>query len=422
MIVYITRKSLWNRCFTSFLCILSVALSMALFLGVSKVKEGAEEGFTNTISKTDLIVGAKGGPLQLLLYSVFHLGSATNNIRYSTYQKMRNNPAIKWTIPISLGDSYKGYRVVGTDENYFRHYRFRGDQKPHLAEGKIFESIWDVVIGSDIAKRFQLRVGDPIALSHGLSRESILKHTHSPFKVSGVLGPTSTPIDKALYISLYGMEVMHIGWESGVPSESDMAEKEKLTKKDLNPYLEKGQITAFFVAAKNRIFTLRLRSMVDSFEGEPIMGIIPGITLQELWNTIGYVEKALGLVSLCVLIVGLLGVVISLYTSINERRREMAILRSLGASGKQILLLLLTESALLVGLGAVLGVTVLAIGMGFLGPYLASEFSVYIPAFSLGPKEWVGLGLIAFSGILIGLIPGIKAYKQSLQDGLTVQS
>ena len=416
MIFYIAKKSLMNRKLTSFLCLFSITLSVALFLGVEKVKDGAENGFTNTISKTDLIVGSKAGPVQLLLYTVFHLGSPTNNITMESYNKIKANPLVKWTIPISLGDSYRGHRVVATDENYYKHYRYQGDKKVELKEGRIPTEIWDVTIGSEIAKKFGFNLGDPIQLSHGISKESIYEHIKSPFKVQGILKPTSTPIDKAIYINLYGMEAMHKGWETGVP-DTDMADKSNLKKEDL----ETKQITAFLLAAKNRIFTLRLRSMIDNFQDEALMAVIPGMALAELWNTIGYVEKALALVSLCVLIVGLLGIVISLYTSINERRREMAILRSLGASGAQVLTLLITEAFVLVTAGCLLGLGLLYGGMFILSPYLASEFSVYLPIEAPSLTEIYYLAGISFGSLIIGMIPGLKAYKNSLSDGLTIK-
>ena len=124
MISFLSYKSLASRKFISFLCVLSIALSLSLFLMVEKLRNGVEEGFTNTISNADLIVGSRSGPLQLLLYTVFHMGSPTNNIRYSSYEEIKSNPTVAWTIPISLGDSYKGHRVVATDENFFKHYQF----------------------------------------------------------------------------------------------------------------------------------------------------------------------------------------------------------------------------------------------------------------------------------------------------------
>lgn len=399
------------------LCVLSIALSVTLFLGIERIRNGAREGFTNTISKTDLIIGAKGGPLQLLLYTVFHIGGAVNNIRMSTYEDIKNNRLVEWSIPISLGDSYKGYRVIGTDENFFEHYRFRGDKQVHLISGKIPTETFDVALGIEVANKFHLKVGDPIVLSHGISADSILNHDATPFRIVGIIAPTQTPIDTGVYINLYGMEAMHFGWETGVPDDINKINPDRFKKENIKI----TQLTSFMVKLKSRIAVLKLRRDIDQYEKEPIMAIIPGLALQEMWQTIGYVEQILFLVSLCVLLVGLLSILISLYTSINERRREMAILRSLGASSTHVFTLLIYESSFLVMLGCFFGVTSLYGLLFFVRPWLESNFSVYLEIQSLSSKEWAYLLGIFLTGTLAGLIPAIKAYMNSLQDGLTIK-
>jgi len=416
MINFITFKSISNRKFTSFLCILSIALSVTLFLGVERIRSGAKEGFTNTISKTDLIVGPKGGSLQLLLYTVFHIGSAVNNIKYESFEAITKNPLIEWAIPVSLGDSFKGYRVVATNENFYNHYRFRGEQKVEFKEGSMPQDTFDVAIGSEIAKKLKLKIGDPIVLSHGVSSESILNHETVPFKVKSIIAPTQTPIDTAIYITLYGEEAMHIGWESGVPS-GEKINPDRYKKENIKI----DELTSFMIKLKSRIAVLKMRSEIDKYEKEPLMAVIPALALQEMWQTIGYVEQVLFLISLCVLMVGILSILISLYTSINERRREMAILRSLGASSIHIFGLLLYESSILVLLGCILGVGTLYSMLYFIRPWLESNFSVYLESQALSRTEWMYLLGIFIAGTLAGLIPAIKAYYNSLQDGLTIK-
>jgi putative ABC transport system permease protein len=416
MINFLTFKSLANRKFTSFLCVLSIALSVTLFLGIERIRSGAREGFTNTISKTDLIVGAKGGSLQLLLYTVFHIGGAVNNIKMSTYEDLKKNPYVEWSIPISLGDNYKGYRVVATDENFFNHYRFRGDQGITFLEGKIPNEVFDVVIGSEVAKKLNHKLGDPITLTHGISSESMFNHKRTPFKITGILNPTLTPIDTGVYINLYGMEAIHFGWESGVPDDAPI-NPDRFKKENI----QINQLTSFMLKLKSRIAVLKLRRMIDEYDKEPVMAIIPGLALSEMWQTIGYVEQILFLVSICVLLVGVLSILISLYTSINERRREMAILRSLGASSFHIFSLLIVESSLLVFVGCLVGVGLLFGLLLFIRPWLESNFSVYIEMTGLSLSEWKFLIGIFMTGTLAGLIPAIKAYANSLQDGLTIK-
>jgi len=416
MIHFLTFKSLANRKFTSLLCVLSIALSVTLFLGIERIRTGARDGFTNTISKTDLIVGAKGGSLQLLLYTVFHIGSAVNNIRMSTYEEIKSSPLVEWSIPISLGDSYKGYRVVATDENFFKHYRFRGDQSVAFEDGVAPTDTFDVVLGSEVAKKLGHKVGDPIVLTHGLASEAILSHGKTPFKIVGIMQQTMTPIDTGVYINLYGMEAMHFGWESGVPSDEEI-DPARFKKENI----QINQITSFMMKLKSRIAILKMRRMIDTYEKEPVMGIIPALSLSEMWQTIGYVEQILFLVSLCVLLVGILSILISLYTSINERRREMAILRSLGARTYHIFVLLMYESLLLVISGCLIGVGFLYGLLYFVRPWLESNFSVYMEISSLSTSEWKFLAGIILAGFIAGLIPAIKAYRNSLQDGLTIK-
>ena len=416
MIHFITFKSLNNRKFTTILCILSIAFSVTLFLAIERIRTAAREGFTNTISQTDLIVGAKGGELNLLLYTVFHMGTPVNNIRFSSYEEIKNDKRVEWTIPISLGDSYKGHRVVATDENFFEHYRYRGDKPVVLSEGKIPTEVFDVVLGTEVAQKFKLKPGDPIVLTHGITDNEALLHERTPFKIVGILAPTQTPIDSGVYISLYGMEAMHFGWETG--ADDGEAVDPMRYKRD---NIQIRQLTSFMVRTKSRIHLLQLRRDIASYEKEPLMAAIPSITLQNMWETISYVEKVLILVSLCVLLVGMLSILIALYTSINERRREMAILRSLGARSWHIFLLWIYESTFLVLVGSLCGVAILYGLLLSFAPYLERNFSVYFSLDPLSHSEWTYIICVIISGILAGIIPAIKAYKNSLQDGLTIR-
>ena len=417
MITYLTWKSVQNRKLTSLLCVASIALSVALLLGVERIKNGARDGFTNTISQTDLIVGAKGGPLQLVLYTVFRIGSPTNNIRFSSYTKIKNLPEVDWTIPISLGDAYRGYRVVGTDENFFKHYRYRRNQKIEVLNGKIPVGIFDVVLGYEVAQKFQHKTSDSIILSHGISEKSFMDHSVTPFKVVGILNPTATPIDRSIFITLEGMEAMHIGWDKGVPGKNSTVTPENLKKENIHI----GQITSFLLKTKNRIQTLKLQRTIDSFPEDPLMAVIPGLALHQLWKTLSYIENILYLISLCVLAVGLISVIVSLYTSLNERRREIAIFRALGAGAGKVVSLLLVESSLIVLVGTLIGTALLYLCLFMVRPYLESNFSLYLPIQFLSSTELIYLGSILLGGITAGFIPAIKAYRNSLQDGLTIQ-
>lgn len=416
MIKFLSLKSLRNRKFISILCIFSIALSLSLFLIVEKLRIGIEDGFTNSISNADLIVGSRSGPLQLLLYSVFHMGSPTNNITIDTYHKIKTHPAVDWTIPISLGDSYKGHRVVATTHDFFKHYQFRGDQKLALNQDIWGEGVFDVVLGSQIANKLKHKLNDSIVLSHGISEHSVLEHDNTPFKVVGVLKPTGTPVDKSLYITLYGMEAIHVGWENGYPSSKEINEA-KFKKENLKA----DQITSFVLRTKNRIALLGLQRFISTYEDEPLSAIIPALTLSELWSLLDQLENAFLGISVFVIIIGFLSILISLYMSLNERQREMAILRSVGVSAKQITMLLLAEATVLSVIGAV-SAFVLQYGLLFvIRPILEGSYGLFIPLSGPTSREVIVTMVFICIGSSFGLVPALKAYKSSLMDGLLIK-
>lgn len=412
-------KSLRNRILATSLTVFAIALSVTLLLSVERARRAAEDGFTQTISKTDLIVGARSGPLQLLLYTVFNMGNATHNIKYETYQKIRQNPAIEWTVPYSLGDGHRGFRVVGTNEDFFKHYRFRGDQSVIFNEGRPFEGLWDVVIGADVARKLSYRVGDRIVVAHGVTKEEgVLKHDDRPFVIVGIMAATGTPLDRAVYISLEGMEALHIDWESGSVPAAGKVTPNSLIKKE-NMVI--GTITSFFVGAKSRIDTLRLQREINNFKDEPLLAIIPGVTLSELWNGLSYVEGVLKMISWMVVIVGFMAMLIALTTTLNERRREMAILRAVGAGPGKIVGLLVFESALLTLLGIALGMILSTVLLMVLRPWLETEFGLYLVGSLFTKKELVYMLVTLIGGILAGLIPALRAQSLSLKDGLSMR-
>ncbi|RYZ85082.1 MAG: FtsX-like permease family protein, partial [Proteobacteria bacterium] len=368
-------KSLWNRRLASVLTVISIALSVVLLLSVERAKRAAQDGFTQTISQTDLIVGARSGPVQLILYTVFNMGNATHNISWATFQDLKKHPAIEWTIPYSLGDGHRGFRVVGTNEDFFAHYRFRGDGHVEFAEGKIFDGLWDVVIGSDVAKKLNYKLGDSVTVAHGVTRgQGIQKHDDKPFSVVGIMKPTGTALDQSLYLSLESLEALHIDWQDGAaPTAATMIPKDKIIKANIHV----GTITAFFLRTKSRIETLRLQREINDYKEEPLLAIIPGATLSELWHSLSYVENILKVISWMVVAVGLMAMLIALMTSLNERRREMAILRAVGASTGKILALVVFESTVLTLTGIVIGTAFAVFGTMLISPLLESEFGFY---------------------------------------------
>src|ERR1700686_3408030 len=411
LLLSLAYHSLKNRKLTAALTVLSIALSVALLVGVEHVRVGARESFSNSISQTDLIVGPRSGSLQLLLYAVFHTGSPTRNIAYASYETFKNHPAVAWTIPYSLGDSHYGFRVVGTTEHFYSRFRYQRDRKIEFVEGRAPAGIFDVALGSDVAGTRQYKIGDRITVTHGISEgRGLLHHDDKPFHVVGILAKTATPVDRSLYITLEGVEAMHVDWADGGPPMPG----EEIPAQAIKPEnLKIDQITGFLLRAKSRVDTLRLQREVDTFAGEPLMAIIPGVALNELWRTVGYAEDALSVVTYFVL----LGMLVSIYTSLNERRREMAILRALGAGPRQVVLLLVLESGLLSAAGTLLGV-VLVYALSLVAqPIVERQFGLFIPIEPLTPVSYGYVVAVLCFGLLIGFVPAAKAYRNALSDG-----
>jgi len=418
LLLSLAWKSLRNRRVTTGLTVLSIALSVALLLGVEALRVSARESFSSTISGTDLIVGARGGGLQLLLYTVFRMGTATNNVRWESYEEWAKHPAVAWTIPYSLGDSHRGFRVVGTNENFYKHYRFRRTRKVEFASGRAPKGFDEVALGSDVAAKLKYTVGEKVLLTHGLGAAGIMDHENHGFEVVGILERTATPIDRSLYITLEGMSAVHVGWEEGAPPEpGEEVETKKLTAEQLKPEV----ITAFLLRAKSRIDTLRIMRDVNNYLGEPLMGIIPGVAMGELWSTVKYAELALEIVGGFVVVVGLLGMLVAIYTTLNERRREMAILRALGAGPGKIVALFVMESVLLAGAGCAVGVGLMYVGVLGLQGVVEREFGLYLRWAGLQTEHAVYLGIVVGAALLIGLVPAWRAYRNSLADGLSVR-
>ncbi len=415
-LLLLASKSAWGRRGSLLLAILSIAISMTLLLGVDMTRKQAKSSFLNTISQTDLIVGARSGPINLLLYSVFRMGNATNNISYDSYERLRADKRVKWTIPLSLGDSHKGFRVVGTSQDYFEFYRYADKQHLAFAKGVAFDDLYDAVIGSEVAKKLDYKLGQTIILSHGTISTDFAAHDDKPFRVVGILQATGTPVDRSVHVSLEAIEAIHIDWRDGARSllkiNADQARNFGLKPKNL---------TAVMVGLNKRIQTFAVQRDVNDAGHEALLAIIPGTTLSGLWRTLGHFETILLLVSSLVLIAGLLGMLTMLLSTLNERRREMAVLRAIGAHAYQIILLFVLEAFLIALIGCLMAVGLVYMILTMAKPVLLDLYGFNLSLTSLDGQQWLLLSLVLMLSCLFSLIPGLIAYKRSLQDGLMVR-
>lgn len=411
----LAARSAWNRRFVLSLVVLSIALSTFLLLGIERLRTDVRENFSNAVSGTDLIVGARTGSVQLLLYSVFRIGNATNDIGWQSVRALENHRAVAWVVPISLGDSHRGFPVVGTTTAYFDHFRYGVREPLRFAQGRRFEGLFDAVVGADVAQRLGYRLGDRVVLSHGDGAFAANDHADKPFTIVGVLAATGTPVDRSVHISLQAMEAIHLDWVAGAPLPGMAVPADRVAAHDLTP----KRVTAVLVGLKQRAAVFSVQRTVAAYEDEPLLAILPGVALDELWDVVAVGERGLLAMGALVSFVSLAGLVAVILAGLNERRRELAILRAVGAGPRHVMLLLATEGALVTVAGVASGAIACLACIGLLGPWVQSTFGIALQWRWPGDNEWLLLAAVLACGWLASLVPGVRAYRMSLGDGLS---
>ena len=441
-------QSLFNRWLSCLLIILTLALSISLYFTVSRIQESVKASFKSTVSGVDSVVAARGGNLQILLNSVFLIGEPSAPIQWNTYKDIANNNKIKWAVPISLGDSHKGYRVIGTTNDYFKQIKYSSGKNIELLTGNTFNDVFDVVLGSVVAGKLNYNIGQEIAITHGLSdvgevhtftsekndnnddhddhakheedegHDDHASHDHENlgFKVSGILKPTGTPIDNAVYVSLAGIEAMHTGW-IGNQKVIDVS-LEQIMKKELKP----KTISAIFLSLNNRTQIFQFQRDIINYKEEAISSVMPGITLSRLWMLTGNVDKAFKIITFFIIIIALLGMIAMTIAGLSSRRREMAILRSVGASPVNIVSLLLVESIIISIVSCILGYILMVLIFSLGKDYLQNNYGIFIDSFSIKNYDLQIVITIVFAALIATIVPAIQIYKNTLRDGLSVKS
>lgn len=416
MILRLAIGSLAARALTVAMTILAIALSVALFLGVEKVRTGAKTSFADTISGTDLIIGARSGSVQLLLYSVFRIGNATNNVSWESYQAISERTEVEWIVPISLGDSHRQFRVMGTSRAFFERYKYRQNRSLGFASGVVMDDLFDAVVGADVAATLDYNVGDPIIVAHGIA--SFSEHKDQPFRISGILEKTGTPVDRTVVVSMEAIEAIHVDWQDGARLPGQATPVEFIRAMDLTP----KAVTAALVGVKSPLQIFALQRAVNEYPEEPLLAVLPGVALQELWQIVGVAETALLGVSIMVVVTALLGLMATILSSLNERRREMAIFRAMGARPTTILGLLVLEAVLTAAAGALFGLCLLYVGLFVAQPVLDEMYGLWLPIEAPSLRDVYGLMAVIAAGAIVSVVPAFRAYRLSLADGMMVKT
>ncbi|MCX6117154.1 MAG: ABC transporter permease [Proteobacteria bacterium] len=455
----LASKSLLHRKFVTLMTALSISLSVALLLGVERLRTSGKDSFGGAISQVDLIVGSRTGSVSLLLFSVFRIGSPSQNLDLSTADKFSKHEAVNWVEPFSLGDGFQSFPVVGVRSTFFQHFKIQSGKDLIFSQGTIEQPTKFAVIGSNVAETLKLKLGDPIVLAHGHSEDGdgFEKHEAHPLAVSAILDSTGTPVDRAVWVSLDSIEQMHSDIEITTDRASlSQTEKDKISNDDThekeNPHepedsdnedeahehehehkhehnadsadelTETSQpVSGFFVGLKERATALHLMREINEYKDEPLTAIMPAVVMHELWRTLAVGENAMSLVAAMVAVVGIIGMWVSLHILASTRSREIAILRAIGANPRSIFALLTGEALLICVIGIFGGIAMLQIGLQVISPLIVRKYGLTLQLTLPTTYEYLYLlGLIFFS-IVAGMLPAIIAIRGALKSGLTTK-
>lgn len=400
---------LWDRKLTTSLTIISVALSVGLISAVLTLRDETRQRFEEEQNAYDVVVGPPGSPLQLVLNSVYFIDQATGTIPYSTYEKIRQHEDVNDAFPIALGDTYKGFRIVGTEPHLFEYpwESVRGEKRYpfKLEAGRFFEAPMEAVVGYRVANETGLKAGDDFIGLHGsidmgeLNEED---HSDTPYKVVGVLKPSGTSNDRAIFVDIGSVWETHK--DGGGSLELVTTEGPQVTSVLVDLYTP---ATAFvFMQEMNKTYPVKSARPVDEILKlyrnvlQPAVAVLKGI---------GYI----------VVVISAISILIGLYLSIIQRRRDLAIMRALGASAGEIFGAVIIEAFLVTALGIVAGWATGKLGALALGSYTARTYGMGITHISTGREELQFFAIVALLGLLAGILPAWQAYQTDVAKNLT---
>lgn len=458
----IIYKNLRQRALSTILTACSIALGVALVVAITSLRQQAQENFNSVAGSYELVIGAKGSPLQLVLNTVYHLDVPVGNIPYGYYQTLKNDWRVQSAIPLALGDNYHGFRLVGTEPEYFTQMELQGGKKLTFAAGKSFAADYEAVLGSQTARQTGLKLGDKFVARHGIEDTTITEeHTEHPCTVTGILNETGTPQDRVIFITIGSVHELHVpdptkpltGQDllealQKLPADQPAATKETdhdhhhresspqppapSPQPNPEPHSDAppiNEVTSIILKLKSPAFMFQLHREIN--RGQVAQAAFPAIEVQKLFNIVGTIDRVLLLISALVVVVAAVSILVAIYNSLNERRRDIAIMRALGAHRRTIFGWLLLEAATISALGAVTGAVVgHLVLMGLKGyAYGVSGFPIepwkvirieFIESTLVQqlPGEVVVILVATVLGAVMGLLPAILAYRTNVSTNL----
>lgn len=414
-LLWIVGRSLRQHALSSFVTVLVCALASGLVLSVFSLERQARSAFTADVG-FDGVLGARGSELQLVLNAVFHLETSPGNIPWSLYEEFANTPGVDLAVPYAVGDNYGGYRLVGTTDTLFEEWTYGDGKKLEVAPGHVFfdPALREAVVGSQAAKGTGLALGDVFQPVHGFSADGTFVHD-TDYRVVGVLEPTGTPLDRVIFIPIEGIfrmdgHVLRGGGEDFVPDPTAQIPDEH---KEVSAVLLK--------LSSNR----RARTLAEQVnrQGDVATLAAPISTVMvEIFDKLGRAVLVLRAVAFLVVIEGALAILAALWNTMNERRREFAILRALGARRRTVFSAIVLEATAIALIGAALGYLLYGLVGLAAAEYLRTEVGVLLEVFAWQPIfAWV-LPASAVLGAVAGLLPAVRAYSTEVASNLRPSS
>jgi len=427
----IVRRSLRQHALSTLVTILSVALATGLVMSVFCVRDQAHEAFTGGTVGFDAVLGARGSQLQLVLNTVFQLETSPGNISWALYQAVKKDPRVKLAVPYAVGDNLRGFRIVGTTPEIFTEFEYQEGKKLTPETGRIFnvpkggpDDKREGVLGSYAAQKLGLKVGDTFKPFHGLYFDEKAQHEEE-FTVVGVLAPTNTPNDRVVWIPIDWVYRMkgHTGKKRTETASTNPLKK--VTVVDIEPKAgeeipeEYKEVSAVMIKLNSPMAGMSMKQQINIQGKEATFAWPIAESMNDLFNKIGWIDKVLELISYLVVLVSAGSILASIYNTMNERRREFAILRALGARRATVFGAIVAEAAAIAALGSVCGYLIHGVILSGAAVVIRQNTGVVLDVFQLHPILWMAPVGMTVIGALSGIVPALKAYGTDVASNLT---
>jgi putative ABC transport system permease protein len=405
----ISLANLKEKKLNSFLSALLLTLGIGMISLLLLLNKQLDEQFRRNIRGIDMVVGAKGSPLQLILSSIYQIDAPTGNVPLAEVNALRKNPFVKTVIPLSMGDSYDGFRIVGTTPKYIEHFQAK------ISEGQVYNASMEVAIGSKVAKNTALKIGDTFSSSHGLDSKGDV-HEDKKYKVTGIFEPTGSVVDQLILTRLSSVWDVHEHADEAHHETKNNVKKTGPEGTEPEPDEEGKEVTSALIQFRNPMGLLTIPRQINT--NTSMQAALPSIEINRLFSLLGVGIETLRTLALIIITIAGVSVFISLYNSLKERKYEMALMLSMGATRSRLFLMLLIEGLMLAVIGFFSGVILSRVGIWLFSRAAEQDFHYSLKQFSILPEEiYLFFGALAI-GLVAAALPSLRIYNLNISRTL----